>query len=633
VTDAQHPLLVGLNGNQCEVATAASHCLALAGPGSGKTKTMAVRAQYILATYPKAKVLAVTFSAEGAAELRHRINSGLSEAHQKSVAVSTFHAACGGLVARLSKANKTKRRPIASGATTYAYAMRALQRISDRGITTSLAGKEVMEAIDAGRFSPHLSSPAVKALVAAYESIKEDDGKSDFFDLIRDAVLALESGAVAPYSCTHLLLDESQDTDSWQFRFVYAQIRAGAITTVVGDDDQCIFVWRNAMGYRGMQEFVKNTGAKTVVLGVNYRSHSEIVDCAQVLIRNNRNRHAKDITSHRGPGGHVAVRVNVYESAEEEALNIVGDVVSAAYADPSTFRMQPTFESARAAGVDMTRLKSFAILARNNVQLLEVEGALREHNAPFRRLSGKGLMDYWDAAVLVDVFRHVCSSRPVQHGLDNVMHWAGLRDSDLRAIRETSYAKATEETEPAVFDRAVDAGATPQALRTWKAVQDQLRACKGRAREKPDLVINGICIWMLHVLDHREDKAGVAAGLRVIRVIHRALLQLKGSIPERIKVLMHPSPKKEEDPGHDQKEISIGTFHSSKGLEFDSVHLIGLADGVCPNTDSPIEEERNLLYVAMTRARILNHLSFNGEGKAPSPFFMEIDRKHHYRGM
>lgn len=135
------------------------------------------------------------------------------------------------------------------------------------------------------------------------------------------AVAGMLTGGIRHYSVHHLLVDEYQDCDSLQSRWTSLHAAAGSVVCVVGDDDQTIFGFRDALGYQGMEAFIKEFDARAIVLGKNYRSHSEILSAADKIIRNNAQRISKDLLAHRGSGG--SVEFKRFDDEYKEAVAVV----------------------------------------------------------------------------------------------------------------------------------------------------------------------------------------------------------------------------------------------------------------------------------------------------------------------
>ena len=156
-------------------------------------------------------------------------------------------------------------------------------------------------------------------LYHAYQDALARNGKIDFQDMLRLAVEGMQNGSILPYPFKYLLVDEFQDTDPLQYRWIELHAKAGSIVTVVGDDDQSIYAFREALGYRGMESFIKEFDAKPVVLGSNYRCRSEILLAADRVIRNNVDRIAKVLRAEKGAGGRVLASRHADEYIEAVA--------------------------------------------------------------------------------------------------------------------------------------------------------------------------------------------------------------------------------------------------------------------------------------------------------------------------
>src|ERR1700733_9779644 len=261
-------MLDGLNPQQREVAEARRHCLAVAGPGAGKTKTIATKVALLLSD-PKSLVGAVTFSKDAAVEMRHRILKLSSPDAKRRLVDGTFH----------SLAFKQLRKPggakcdIASDGDRMGLLARVL---AEHGFNWKAEeAVPVIEKIKTN-FGRVTAGPQEAVLYNAYQQALERNGKIDFQDMLRLSVAGMESGEIKPYAFTDLIVDEFQDTDPLQYRWVELHAMAGAHVTVVGDDDQSIYGFRAALGFRGMESFASSFEARRVVLGSNYRCRDEI---------------------------------------------------------------------------------------------------------------------------------------------------------------------------------------------------------------------------------------------------------------------------------------------------------------------------------------------------------------------
>lgn len=320
-----------------------------------------------------------------------------------------------------------------------------------------------------------------------------------------------------------------------------------------------IYGWRHSMGIAGMESFEKEMAASRVVLQSNYRSAPEIVDAARLLILNNRMRLEKASRATKSTPG--TIEVGSYFTRGDETAAILTRV-----------REQP---------------ERWAVLARTNSLLRRVQTTL-EGQVPYTMSGGTSI---WDSA-LAGAFKNMLldieqghSARSVVQALllTNVLDPAAAKR--LEGHRDASFDVLAANAERIIAgdDARRRRGGALQDLRvSWPAWVRNLQA--GRA----ELVIFGVTAWFKRQLPQDDDK-------EMTDFIAEAILRRKGSMPARF---MGLGAKDETTDG-----VRLLTMHAAKGLEFDQCWVMACEDGVCPNLESELEEERRLFYVAMTRAR------------------------------
>jgi superfamily I DNA/RNA helicase len=546
-------MLAGLNPRQREVVETRTPCMAVACPGAGKTKTIATKAAVLLQE-PKLIVGAVTFSKDAAVELRERILDLAGDGAKKRLIGGTFHSLA---YKQLGNPGQGRKLDIAMDGDRFWMVERV---VAELGI--DLKVEEAIQAIekiknDFGRTVP--GNPET-ILYEAYQAALKRNGKIDFQDMIRLAVEGMEGGTITPYPFSHLLVDEFQDTDLPQYRWVMAHAKAGSIVTVVGDDDQSIYGFRAALGYRGMDDFTDELRAKRIVLGTNYRCRSEILGAAERLIKKNEDRIEKVLVADKGSGGTAVV-----------------------------YRFDDEYDEATAAAVFLKpRLEAdqtCAILARTNRHLDAVEGVVRSYGIKYYRASGKSILERPESALFCNLLENIQGSK--QAGLDSVLGFGGMSTENLTLLHNEMgpVLKARPKAELVALGIREDAAAAYRAfmkrLGEWRDLYK--RNCHG-------LVLAGAVEWMLGAC--KNDQAS-----RAIRTTHDVLSRLTGSFSDRINYLRQDNNEPTPD------ALVLTTMHSSKGLEWDNVWIIRAEEGVCPDEKSSLSEERRLFYVAMTRAR------------------------------
>ncbi|MFM0154882.1 ATP-dependent helicase [Paraburkholderia sediminicola] len=545
-------MLDDLNPQQREVAQMRRHCVAIACPGAGKTKTIAAKAALLLVD-PATTVGAVTFSKDAAVKLRDRILRVASPSAKPRLIAGTFHS----LAFRQLGQRGGARRDIASDGDRTGLLARVL---TEMGLNWKVEeAVPVIERIKTN-FGRVEQGTTEAQLYEAYQEALARNGKIDFQDMLRLAVAGMEKGVIEPYAFTDLLVDEFQDTDPLQYRWVELHANAGARVTVVGDDDQSIYGFRAALGFRGMESFASAFDAQRVVLGSNYRCRSEILEAADRLIRHNEDRIPKLLRAERGAGGTVDT-----QRFDDEYI----DAVAALEA------LQPRL----AAG------QSCAILARTNRILDPIEAVCRSHGVPYFRASGQSIINRPQGALMCNLLEIVQGTKV--NGLDAVLGHSGMSSAHLAALHR--------DMGPALVQRQkkdlVTLGLPEDTATAYRAFMKRLSEWRSlRERKFYSLALEGVQEWML-------TYAKTDPEIRSIQATYDVVSRLNGTFSERIEFLRRDNNKPVEG------ALVLTTMHSSKGLEWDHVWITRAEENVVPDDKSPESEERRLFYVAMTRAR------------------------------
>ncbi|MFP3647075.1 ATP-dependent helicase [Paraburkholderia sp. SIMBA_054] len=545
-------MLDELNPPQREVAQLRQNCVAIACPGAGKTKTIATKAALLLQENAS-MVGAVTFSKDAAIELRERILAVAGKAVKKRLIAGTFH----------SLAYKQLQRPgsrpldIASDGDRLGLLIRVMQDLGMDG-----KAEDVIPTIEKIKtnFGQCDSKSADGQLYHAYQEALARNGKIDFQDMLRLAVEGMQNGTILPYPFTYLLVDEFQDTDPLQYRWIELHAKAGSIVTVVGDDDQSIYAFREALGYRGMESFIKEFDAKPVVLGSNYRCRSEILAAADRVIRNNVDRISKVLRAEKGPGGSVLASRHADEYVEATS-------------------------AVEALAPLLAKGKSCAILARTNRILDPLEAVCRSHGVKYYRASGASVLSRPEGALMCNLLEIV--ERVKETGLDAVLAHMGLSAEQLRSLHASMGAELIQKPRAEL----VELGLPEEVATNYREFMKRLAEWRGLCDRKfYSLVLEGVNEWMLKYA--RKETA-----IRTIQATYDVLTRLTGKLADRLQFLRQNN--NEPTPG----ALILTTMHSSKGLEWDHVWIARSEESVVPDAKSTEPEERRLFYVAMTRAR------------------------------
>jgi superfamily I DNA/RNA helicase len=545
-------MLEELNPTQREVVQLRRHCVAVACPGAGKTKTIATKAAMLLAE-PNATVGAVTFSKDAAVELRDRIAMLAGAGAKKRLLAGTFHS----LAYKQLSSGVDGRRDIATDGDRIGLLTQAL---SDAGLDWKV--EDAITAIEAIKtnFGQVQAGTTEEILYHAYQDSLERNGKIDFQDMLRLAVEGMQLGTIAPYPLTYLLVDEFQDTDPLQYQWIALHAQAGTIVTVVGDDDQSIYGFRSALGFRGMESFIQQFDAQPVVLGNNYRCHAEILDAADKIIRNNRDRIPKTLVAHKGPGGEVKFQRFPDEYAEAVA---------------AIEHLAPAIRNGESA----------AILARTNRILDPVEAICRSHGIKYYRASGKSILSRPEGALMCNLLELIQKTKTT--GVDALLSFVGVGTQELRLL----HSKGRATTERRQRKDLVELGLSEASADKYRELMKRLAEWRALCdRQFFSLVLEGVHEWMM-------QQAGADQARRAITTTYDVLSRLNGPFSERLEFLRRDN----NEPAADA--LVLTTMHSSKGLEWDRVWIIRAEETVVPDEKSTESEERRLFYVAVTRAR------------------------------
>jgi superfamily I DNA/RNA helicase len=545
-------MLDELNPSQREVAELRVHCVAVACPGAGKTKTIATKAAHLLAC-PDTRVGAVTFSKDAAVELRHRIVAISPKDAKKRLVAGTFHS----LAYKQLTDDASGKHDIATDGDRLGLVTQALSDSEiDWKVDEAIAAIEKIKT----NFGEVPAGTPESRLYLAYQEALERNGKIDFQDMLRLAVEGMQRGSIQPYPFTYLLVDEFQDTDPLQYRWIALHAQAGSVVTVVGDDDQSIYGFRSALGFRGMESFIRQFEARPVVLGQNYRCHAEILAAADKVIRNNRDRIAKSLAAEKGSGG----TVGFVRSADEYA-----EAVAAIEAVAPTLRAGGTA----------------AILARTNRILDPLEAICRSHGVKYYRASGKSILSRQERALTCNLLELI--QKVKSNGLDAILSFAGIGTQELRQLH-ARYGKGAEQRQK---KELVELGLTEASANKYRDLAKRLNEWRTLCdRQFYSLVLEGVREWMLGHAKNDQAK-------RAITATYDVLSRLNGPFSERLEFLRRDN----NEPG--EGALVLTTMHSSKGLEWDVVWMVRCEETVVPDEKSTESEERRLFYVAMTRAR------------------------------
>lgn len=561
-----------LDFNQQAVVDYRGHCLCIAGPGSGKTRTIIAKVGSLWEER-SGGICIVTFTRAATEEIKERIRLEHGAEVAKGVAVGTFHKLC---ITMLKRANRLGK--IVQSSEQRNYVLRAMDEVGFPG--------EYEDAVaEIERYKTSLTNTEDKTgVVGAYQGFLKKARCCDLIDVIANTVKLMQSGEIAPLKAANLLIDEYQDCDWLQYEWIRCHAKAGSNITVVGDDDQTIYGFRRSIGFEGITQFKNEFSAKEIHLNVNYRSHQEIIELSDKLIRNNAGRVFKEYHSFRGPGGEVQ---GLAPAGEDGQIEEIID-----YVRSKGFELSPGQQ-----GVMAVKKGGLAVIARTNHCLTKLVIRMRSEGIVFkydRKVS-------YPAEVGVLFMLLASIEEPSVNAVYSGLHYIGVPTAFLRqlcndrpddAIRLNKGAKITIKGLDAELQKRVDDFAS-----RLKA------ACSVREAGEVDFSIEIIERLMLNFFDPEIHSK---PSKNLMMYVCEVLKKISGSLTKRVRRLDSPMDDRGAELGNEDElgPVELHTMHSCKGLEFDVVYITDVSEEIIPAKKAfDLEEERRLLFVAITRAK------------------------------
>ena len=667
-------ILDGLNSEQkSAVSCVDGPVLIVAGAGSGKTRVLTSRIAYILeqGCDPSA-VLALTFTKKAATEMKERIALMVGERKARRLYMGTFHSVFIKFLKEFAEslgypktftiydtgdsvsAIKTCLKELQLDEKVY-KPKDVLGRISmaKNNLVTPAAYRRNANAI---QNDASAKKPRIVDIYDLYAYKCKQAGVMDFDDILLNMNILLRDNPAALESIAgrfkYIMVDEYQDTNFAQYLILKKLSETHKNLCVVGDDSQSIYAFRGAK-IENILNFKKDYPQHHIFrLEQNYRSTQVIVNAANSVIAKNSARIPKECYS-RGEEGEKIRLIQAY-TEQEEAVLVASSIVSRIQSDKAEYQ-------------------DFAILYRTNAQSRALEEALRKRNLPYMIYSGnsfferaevKDVMAYFKLAVNVnddESFKRVVN-KPAR----------GIGDTSMTALTAAATEHKTSLFKAAFADDLEKFGLKAPAvkkIREFCEMMDKLavRAHKDDAYAVASAIAMESGIFMLYKSDASiEGQARAANVEELLNGVKTYVeekqneifeeMQAEGQVAEGVELAASDLPAVllidylenvsllsavDVDEEDSMNKISMMTVHSSKGLEYPYIYVVGMEENIFPSggflsSENEIEEERRLFYVAMTRAKKNLQLSFaqtrmrhgKHESNSPSRFIKEIDREY-----
>ncbi len=589
-----------LNAEQRQaVTTTEGPLLILAGAGTGKTKTLITRIVHLIDNGVSARnILAVTFTNKAAAEMMERIKHALPDLNTYPK-LSTFHSLGVAMLRQWHEKMGLSQSFSILDTDDQVSLMKIIMEMESIS-SKEWDARELVRAMSSLRLlsggnletmeSRSSRDDMVKTLWRKYQSRKKKDGSVDFDDLIELPVKLLqEHPEVREYyrkQYQYIHVDEYQDTSDLQYEMIRLLLGSHMNLCVVGDGDQTIYTWRGAT-MRNILQFTNDfPGATMIALTHNYRSTQTVLDAANAVIAKNVRRIPKDLSTDVGFGASI-VQYHAFDESDE-----------AAWVAETIMHLQETEDIS---------LNEVGILYRSHYQSRAIEEAFIQHSIPYS-ISGTKFFDRKEVKDLMAYLRCALVSR----SLNDIKR---ICESPKRGIGKVAFAHICSDNIGAL---------SGSASKGYNAIQSILGSLKVYAQNHQPSEIVRYAIensgLKSELLSERntENMERIANMEELVTFASRydgvadnaveCMTQFFDSA-----ALLSESDSARRDEG--KEAVHMLTVHSAKGLEFDVVFIVGLESGIFPSNiggdsnDRDDEEERRLMYVAITRARKHLHIS------------------------
>ena len=583
--------------------------LILAGAGSGKTRVLTTRIAHLMqdkGIHPS-NILAITFTNKAATEMRERVEETI-DSDVKDMWITTFHSCCVRILRKdINKIGYNRSFVIYDSPDQLTLVKDCLKELnlSDKVFEPKTVINYISDAKDKllnpQEYKAMHRNDARMSKIADVYTLYQDRLKRnsalDFDDLIIKTVelLKKEESVLAYYrnKFKYIMVDEYQDTSKAQYEFIKLLAQEHQNICVVGDDDQSIYGWRGA-DIRNILEFERDyTSVHVVKLEQNYRSTQVILDAANTVISNNIERKRKKLWSEQKEGEKIKIQV---ASDEMEEAEFVADTIG---------RMHRRENKA---------FKNFAVLYRANAQARAIEDALNRSQIPYNIYGGT---KFYERKEIKDLVAYLRLLQNVQDdiSLKRIIN-VPKRGIGLRTIEKIEDRASLKQE--SIFSVLLDIDTNSDISTKAKASINGFVDLVGTLRVIKDAYsVSKLIEKVLDVtgyLDELEKDKSEESQDRIdnLKEFISIAIEFENNSEEKDleTFLTNVALTSTESEDEENDKVSLMTIHTSKGLEFPVVFLVGMEEGLFPISravrsmaESDIEEERRLCYVGITRAK------------------------------
>ena len=629
----------------------AGRLLIVAGPGTGKTRTLTMRIAHLMLRkdISPGKILAVTFTRKAAREMQQRLRTTLGT-DRKQPLVATFHSLCFKILNDLKKQGTEF---IVDEDERKVLIREAIKQTRDHGITVSQKPQKLLDRIIAAKqqiLSPdELTQPdnvtadarMLAEVYHSYQKLLSIQELNDYEDLIFKVVRLLETD---PSVCKkyrdqfqHIFIDEYQDLNQGQYRIVKALAPPNASNRnlcVIGDPDQAIYGFRGS-DVRYFTRFVDDYPDTAVIqLTRNYRSTETILDASFQVIRDHR-LHAADTRAYSEKDGVKTIHIMELASPKAEAQAIAG--IIAQLVGGTGFHSIDTGQVDNANLVSARSYVDFAVLVRTHQQIRMIAEVFDQAGVPFQIASRQNFLKSWGLPELISVMKVVQS-----HGSDADLHNSlqlfsvGIHKKAADHFKSWCYSKKFSQQQGLAKAKRFP---VPGLSRSQ---QQRLINFGEHLADIKNMTGDMTVAEQLQYLSQLPQLSAILNSESRAREAFNHLLSLSADYGDNIAEFLASAALDTDTDAYFPRaeKVSLMTMHAAKGLEFPVVFIAGCENDLIPlNREgaepADIAEERRLFYVAMTRAMERLYLtrakkrSIYGEllSRSPSPFLADIENR------
>ena len=587
-------LIDELNPQQKQAATTeAQHSLVLAGAGCGKTKTIVARAAYLIDQgVPANQIQILTFTRRAASEIVARVELALGE-QAKGLRASTFHTFCMYLLRRIPKAFGLEQFSIIDR-DDQLMMFRLIRGRDDKKNPNHLPKpKELCDLYSFARNTRQKLSVAMEKqmpeyfalkdqiadIMKEYEARKRARSFLDYDDILAIVAKALaESDGLVDYVasiCRHMLVDEMQDTNPLQWALL-EPLKERVSLFCVGDDAQSIYGFRGA-DFENIHHFKERVpDAQIYKLEKNYRSTQEILDLSNWLLDESEIKYDKRLDAYRGEG--VKPKMHIFPNEFDEAKWIAIDIKERHYLDGSKW-------------------SDHMVLVRSSFAARHIEAACIAANVPYRFIGGMKLLETAHVKDLLSVLRVVTNPLDDIAWMRFLTLWNGV--GDVGASKLSQQILLDPEMQ-AISKKLEKFGKVPdQAILMMK----QMSVLKDQVKECVSLAVQAISDQLAE--NYKKDWNRRQGDFDLVKQLASKHTQLSEFLEEYV---LDPVSISEIERQSDSDVVTLITIHSAKGTEQKVCYVANVTPGQYPHARAQgnfdeVEEERRVLYVALTRAQ------------------------------